>query len=561
MDVNDNRPVFTLEFYSAIIPENREVGQEILRVSATDEDTGANGQISFEIVSGNEDNRFTLQSRTGQLMLNGSLDREKTPEFRLEIVAKDGGKPSLSSSAFISITVADVNDNSPEFFRSVSIVNVSEWTEIGEEIAAFAASDADEEHNGEIRYGIPTGNGAHNFEINPITGKLVLIKLLDFETSPLYTLTIAAYDQGIPSRSASVPLLIRVVDENDNPPVITSNSLIAQVSEDSPIRTPVLQVTATDADKGVNGLVKFTLVDQKPEGHFEIDPNSGVVVTNFKLDREKLDTYKLTVRAEDQAESLTSRLWTERKVTVVVTDVNDNKPVLASPDSTIVPIGAAVGYKITQLKSRDLDAGINGSVGYRLVQINSTTATDVDTFGLGLDGSLYLKSNLNPSDFIYRLKIQLFDRVGAASTADRLVNDFFYTVIPVGLSNGGLSFWQDMYIFDVSEDTPPRTAIGNLTAKGAPTFGLEYHITRLTANGTDLAPVSLQIDRSTGVLSLIQPLDFDRGFTVLIADIYAVVTKGSEAKLASCKVSFVWCSISTQVTKFRPDFLLLLGRP
>ncbi len=48
-DVNDNSPTFSLKGYTAIIPENAAIGTEVIQVTASDEDLGQNGKISYTL--------------------------------------------------------------------------------------------------------------------------------------------------------------------------------------------------------------------------------------------------------------------------------------------------------------------------------------------------------------------------------------------------------------------------------------------------------------------------------------------------------------------------------
>ena len=59
-DTNDNAPIFKIMNYSVEISESIPVNQVILNVSATDADTGQNSIITYQIVGGNEDQKFSI---------------------------------------------------------------------------------------------------------------------------------------------------------------------------------------------------------------------------------------------------------------------------------------------------------------------------------------------------------------------------------------------------------------------------------------------------------------------------------------------------------------------
>lgn len=58
-----------------------------------------------------------------------------------------------------------------------------------------------------------------------------------------------ATDGGSPSRSASASVVVVVQDVNDNDPVFTPPQYEVELAEDEPPGTPVVTVTASDADE------------------------------------------------------------------------------------------------------------------------------------------------------------------------------------------------------------------------------------------------------------------------------------------------------------------------
>ncbi|NXU92420.1 PCDG4 protein, partial [Xiphorhynchus elegans] len=60
-------PVFTQERYTGHVLENAPVGSVVLTVLATDQDTGVNGDISYQFrqAVGQSDSAFELDYKTG----------------------------------------------------------------------------------------------------------------------------------------------------------------------------------------------------------------------------------------------------------------------------------------------------------------------------------------------------------------------------------------------------------------------------------------------------------------------------------------------------------------
>lgn len=102
-----------------------------------------------------------------------------------------------------------------------------------------------------------TTDHASDFTINPQTGAIVTLKPLDREVTSGYLLTVTAKDGGMPSLSDTTDVEITVVDVNDNFPVFKQAMYSGSVLEDALIGTSVVQVSATDADVGLNGRIRF----------------------------------------------------------------------------------------------------------------------------------------------------------------------------------------------------------------------------------------------------------------------------------------------------------------
>lgn len=60
---------------------------------------------------------------------------------------------------------------------------------------------------------------------------------------------VTATDGGDPPRSATASVVVVVQDVNDNDPVFAPAQYDVQLAEDEPPGTPVVTVTATDADE------------------------------------------------------------------------------------------------------------------------------------------------------------------------------------------------------------------------------------------------------------------------------------------------------------------------
>ena len=85
--MNDNPPVFNQSTYLGQVIESASAGTIVLQVYATDEDSGENGRIVYEIQSGAGARPFSI-SNDGVISTIGLLDREQQEFFNLTVSSK-----------------------------------------------------------------------------------------------------------------------------------------------------------------------------------------------------------------------------------------------------------------------------------------------------------------------------------------------------------------------------------------------------------------------------------------------------------------------------------------
>uniref|UniRef100_A0A3Q2YBQ3 Protocadherin-16 n=1 Tax=Hippocampus comes TaxID=109280 RepID=A0A3Q2YBQ3_HIPCM len=374
VDVNDQVPRFEESHYEAQISENQPRGTAALTVSAVDLDQGSNGKVTYGGVSVEG---FTINPVTGVITTTQSLDRELREYYTVTVYAKDGGLPPNYAKATVMIRVLDENDNAPVFGRQYYGIEVPENMD-SRLLFTLRATDQDVGDGGKINYRITAGDPAGDFHLDRQSGALSTSGPLDREKRARYTLTVAAQDQGHPPRSSSATVEVTVMDMNDHSPQFSSNGYTADVSEDVPIGSLVLDVKATDLDEGPNSQVVYFL-SRGSESMFVIDQNTGRIITAALLDRERTASYTFEVCAADSSPS-NPRNATAR-VTVHIQDVNDNAPFFIQ-DPLILNIsasGLSSQRVLATMRAEDKDFGANGSVFYRFANsvrgfaINSLT--------------------------------------------------------------------------------------------------------------------------------------------------------------------------------------------
>ncbi|KAM5301552.1 protocadherin alpha-3 isoform 6-T6 [Glossophaga mutica] len=372
-DINDNPPVFPLPVKKLFIYESRRSGSRIPLEGASDADVGVNSKLTY-ILNSNE--YFTLDVKRNDeeikslgLVLKKLLNREDTPEHHLLIMAVDGGKPELTGTTQLTITILDVNDNAPEFEKSVYKVRLFENAPNGSLAVIVNASDLDEGINKDIVYSFSTDTSADilsKFHLDPVSGYINVKGNLDFEETKLYEIQVEATDKGNPPMADHCTVLVEILDTNDNVPELVIKSLSLPVLEDAPLGTIIALISVSDRDSGANGQVTCTLSPQVPFKLVSTFKNYYSLVLDSALDRESVADYAVVVTARDQG---SPPLSATASVSVEVADVNDNAPTFAQPEYTaFVKENNPPGCHIFTVSARDLDAQENALVSYSLVE-------------------------------------------------------------------------------------------------------------------------------------------------------------------------------------------------
>ncbi|KAM5299385.1 protocadherin alpha-9-like [Ctenodactylus gundi] len=372
-DINDNPPVFPATQKNLFIAESRPLDSRFPLEGAWDADVGANALLTYRL---SPSEYFSLdippnheQVKPLGLVLRKPLDREAASEHSLLLVATDGGKPELTGTVQVLITVLDANDNAPVFDRTLYTVRLAENVSIGTRVINLNASDLDEGVNGDIAYSFSSDVSADvksKFHVDAVSGEITVTGLIDFEESKTYKIQVEAVDTGFPPLAGHCTVLVEVVDVNDNAPQLTVKTLWLPVKEDAQVGTVIALISVTDLDTGTNGQVTCSLSPHVPFKLVSTFKNYYSLLLDSALDRETISDYQLVVTARDGG---SPALSATASVSVEVADVNDNAPVFAQPEYTVfVRENNPPGSHIFTVSARDADAQENARVSYSLVE-------------------------------------------------------------------------------------------------------------------------------------------------------------------------------------------------
>ncbi|XP_034944720.1 protocadherin-like wing polarity protein stan isoform X2 [Chelonus insularis] len=484
-DANNYAPIFENAPYSVSVFEDAPVGTTVLIVSATDSDVGQNAQVTYSLgtgVDGLENSEFTINKQTGAITTTKPLDREKTSGYLLTVTAKDGGVPPLSDTTDVEISVTDVNDNAPAFKATQYTGTVPEDVSVGISVLQVSATDADMNLNGKVRYTLDD-NGDGAFAIDSLTGTLRTAKQLDRESVARYTLKAMAIDHGNPPLSSAVSIIIKIEDVNDSPPSFKSDKIVLYIPENSPIGSSVGEIYAHDPDEGPNAIVQYSIVGGEDANSFQLNTRSGenkaVLVTLEEFDYESpKKKFEIFVRATSPP------LRSDVLVQIMVTDVNDNAPVLK--DFQIIFNNFKDFFPTSAIgKIPAVDADVTDKLVYSILSGNSANLITLNT----TSGEISLSPQLNTNvPRVATMEVSVTDGINEAKAtmtlSIRLITDkMLYNSITVRIDDMTVEAFlsplinyfvdglaaiipcprENIFIFSVQEDTDVHGKILNVS--------------------------------------------------------------------------------------------------
>ncbi|XP_064886394.1 protocadherin-12 isoform X3 [Columba livia] len=229
LDVNDNAPNVhvTWATRAPVLSEALPKDSFVALVTASDPDSGSNGQVHCSLSQGYEHFRLKrTNSHSYVLMTNDVLDRELRAEYNLTLEARDHGDLSLAVLKHLTICISDVNDNAPSFEKATYEAAVAENSKAPAFLLTVRATDPDLGFNGKITYSILDSSTSGLVSIDPTTGDVFALQAFDYEQVRSLEFLVTAEDGGHPKLASSVSIRLDVLDRNDNAPVITAPVLV-----------------------------------------------------------------------------------------------------------------------------------------------------------------------------------------------------------------------------------------------------------------------------------------------------------------------------------------------
>ncbi|XP_014889059.1 protocadherin-10-like isoform X1 [Poecilia latipinna] len=356
------------------VPEEQEPGTVVGNIA---EDLGLDitklSARRFQTVPSSRTPYLEVNLENGALVVKEKIDREEICKqtipclLHLEVFLENPLELFR-----VEIEVMDVNDNPPSFPEPDIFVEISESAIPGTRFPVENAFDPDVGTNALSTYAI-TNNNYFSLDVQTQSdgtkfAELVLEKPLDREQQAVHRYVLTAVDGGVPQRTGTALLVVKVLDSNDNAPTFDESVYTVNLRENSPVGTLVIQLNATDVDEGLNGEIIYSFSSHNTpriKDLFNIDERTGRIEVAGEVDYEESNTHQINVQARDLG---ANAVPAHCKVLVKLVDVNDNTPEISfSTVTESVSEQHAPGTVIALFSVSDRDSGENGQMSCEIM--------------------------------------------------------------------------------------------------------------------------------------------------------------------------------------------------
>ncbi|XP_059183073.1 protocadherin-10a isoform X3 [Centropristis striata] len=356
------------------VPEEQEPGSVVGNIA---EDLGLDitklSARRFQTVPSSRTPYLEVNLENGALVVKEKIDREEICKqtipclLHLEVFLENPLELFR-----VEIEVMDINDNPPSFPETDISVEISESAIPGTRFPVENAFDPDVGTNALSTYAI-TNNNYFYLDVQTQSdgnkfAELVLEKPLDREQQAVHRYVLTAVDGGIPQRTGTALLVVKVLDSNDNAPTFDQSVYSVNLRENSPVGTLVIQLNATDVDEGQNGEIVYSFSSHNApriKDLFNIDARTGRIEVAGEVDYEESNTHQIYVQAKDLG---ANAVPAHCKVLVKLVDVNDNTPEIGfSTVTESVSEQDAPGTVIALFSVSDRDSGENGHMSCEIL--------------------------------------------------------------------------------------------------------------------------------------------------------------------------------------------------
>uniref|UniRef100_A0A8C9R562 Cadherin domain-containing protein n=1 Tax=Scleropages formosus TaxID=113540 RepID=A0A8C9R562_SCLFO len=407
----------------------------------------------------------------------------------------------------VTVEIIDINDNAPVFPKNEIRLEISESAAPGTRFVLESAVDSDVGVNSLQSYTLkPMDYFTLKLHSQPDGSKhveIVLEKQLDRESSEEMSLLLTAVDGGYPQMSGTAQIHVSVLDSNDNPPVFTQRMYKSSVAENAEIGVVIATVSATDADKGINAQIIYS-ISNRAEGLgeiFHINESTGELKLIGRIDHEKSKQFLLNIQAKDGG-----GLTDSAKLVIDITDVNDNVPVIAvMSSSNSIPENSLPGTVIAVINAQDYDSGENGQVHCHIEDNIPFRITTMSNNFYSLQTDAELDRETTPE---YNITVTATDE-GYPPLSSTLLLSFKVTDINDNVPIFEKSLTYNAYII---ENNAPGLSMFSVKASDADSnqnARVSYILEDSEVHGVHVS-LYVSVNRDTGVVQAVRSFDYEQ---------------------------------------------------
>ena len=484
-DVNE-APAFASASVNLNTDENAASFNHVVE-AATDPDSGET--LTYQL-GGDDAAAFDFDAATRVLAFKQSPDYESPADqdadntYQIAITAADS---QYSTTQAITIAVADLNDEAPQFTSASSLA--LDYTSVAVGATVYTATSTDADANDQVSYTL-SGADQQHFTLDSSSGALAFSELpslenpKDADKDNVYQLTISATDLN--ANSTDLALSISVVDDTGSAPTFAQAS--ASIAVDENTASAVYTAQATDVDPG--DILTYS-ISGTDSSLFTINPSSGelafISAPDFEnpTDNGQNNTYDLSITATDAIGKQASQ-----SLAISVNNLNDNAPqfTLASSAFDVLENAAAVTtITATDPDGDDLTFALTSTTDSSHFTIDPASGTL--SFNQAPDFETPQDSN---ADNTYELELSASDGINTTSAT--------ISVSVTNVNDVAPSFAAATDSSSVSENTSGVVYTASAT-------DIEGDTLTYSLGGTDSAHFT--IDLNSGELSLANALDFE----------------------------------------------------
>ncbi|TKR57674.1 hypothetical protein L596_030345 [Steinernema carpocapsae] len=432
LDVNDNSPVILNKQFDVFVPVSLRRGEFVYAIDAVDNDADQN--LCYTLTGGSERPLFNIDQDGGIWTSNFFTSKLV---YSILVTVSDSGDRNTT----VSLSFYTAEDKLFPRFKSFK-TNYSIPEDAKDQLLLQTQTES-----ARVVYSIAAGDPFEDFEIDPLSGTIIVRKV-DRETKAFYRLFIGASYPDSTTHMSYKEVTVAVEDLNDNRPKFEKVLYKTKIFENEMSPYKLVKVKATDKDIGENAKISYRIMDGNFGSRFFIDENGQITVSE-SLDREEQASYRLTIEAYNPNSPTQNQIAI---VEVTVEDENDNSPKFTRLFHAEVAEDSAVGTFVVQVTSTDPDGSENSLNRYTL------EGEDSDVFNIDPDsGNVTLAKPVDrETKDEYRVRVKASDGFWQVATT--------LTITVTDINDNAPKFVKKINEFSVHRDTPTGSPVHQVSA-------------------------------------------------------------------------------------------------